>query len=191
MEERQLASPSFIQPTSCNPMKTQFRISRNFSIRDPKTGRHYAFSKGEIAKGKQIEFATANRVKSGFFQVEEILPNDASIIRRRDGRLNWHVANGTDPQMDMEFILLDALVRRFDADDLRGKGSGQTSIFNRCSDAYFSKFQAEITSEICDGSDDPLAHRAETAWRGIRWANSSDVALRCSVFIGEFVLSNY
>lgn len=172
-------------------MKNQIRITKNFSIRDPKTGRHYTFVKGQIAKGKQIEFATAARINNGQFKVEEVQPNDASICRRRDGRLNWHLENGTDAKMDMEFVALDTLVKHFGSDALRCKGSGQNSTFSSVSSIYMAEFKSEITYEVVDGSDDYFAHRSDKAWRGVAWANSSDAALRCTAFILNFVLAKY
>jgi hypothetical protein len=191
MEERHLASPSSFNLQLVTKMKTQIRINKNFTVRDPKTGRHYTFKKGEIAKGKQLQFATDRRIADNMFVVEEILPTEASIVRRRDGRYNWHISNGTDPQMDMEFIVLDSLAHYFDEETLRAKGSGQTQIFNRVSTAYLTEFAEDITYETFDGSDDPFANRVEEAWRGVSWANSSDIAFRCAAFINNFILNNY
>lgn len=172
-------------------MQNQIRIKKNFSIRDPKTGRHYTFVKGQIVKGKQLQFVTPTRIEEGKFVVEEIEPTEASIIRRREGRINWHAENGTDPQMDMELVALDAIARHFGAAALKQKGSGQTSIFSGVSAAYQAEFKDELTYEVSTGSDDPFAFRSKKAWRGVAWANNSGVALRCTKFIIGFVLDKY
>jgi hypothetical protein len=144
-----------------------------FSTRDPNTGRTYKYAVGETVKGRKLAFVKPAHIDRGIFAEVGTEPGTASILRRRDGRREWHAANGTDKEMDLEYQVYAITAEVIGNDALREKTSGQTSIVNKLLTTIGKEFAGRITIETIDGSDDAEAKRVEgrPAHRDIIWAH--------------------
>ena len=144
-----------------------------FTTRDPNTGRTYKFVVGEVVKGRKLGFVKPHHIERGIFAEVGTEPGTASVLRRRNGRREWHAANGTDKEMDLEFQVYAVVAEVVGNDALREKTSGQTAIVNKLLASIKEQFADRVTIETIDGSDDAEAKRVEgiKAQRDVIWAN--------------------
>ena len=144
-----------------------------FTTRDPHTGRTYKFTVGEVVKGKKLSFVKPHHIERGIFAEVGTEPGTASVLRRRDGRREWHAANGTDKEMDLEYQVYAVIAEVIGNDALREKTSGQTAIVNKLLATVKEEFAGRVTIERVLGSDDAEAKRVEgrVADRDVIWAH--------------------
>ena len=156
-----------------------------FSTRDPNTGRTYKYTVGETVKGRKLAFVKAAHIDRGIFAEVGTEPGTASVLRRRQGRQEWHVANGTDKEMDLEFQVYAIVAEVVGNDALRAKTSGQTTIINHILSSIITEFADRLTVETVEGSDDADAKRVEgrIATRSIIWAADETTKYEGMAFI--------
>ena len=92
--------------------------------------------------------------------------------------------------MDAECVIYDTLTKAIGNDELRRKGSGQTSILSGVITFVGKNFGDRINIEIVEGIDDIMASR-ELNERWIRWIDTHRTSSFLQSALWQFITDKY
>lgn len=161
-------------------------ILKSFQVHLP-NGKTLNFTEGQYVKPSQVKYVSKMRYDRGF--VMDLDGKSSSASRRLIGRDQWHTANRSNPQMDLEREILRLQVELFGDEELRRQGLAQTSKFNSVLEKTSSRFASEIEMQVIKGNDDITAQRDPNGKRAIRWTSSRKVINEALAFATNLFLS--
>ena len=127
------------------------------------------------------------RYDRGF--VTDLEGKSSSASRRLFGRDQWHTANRSNPEMDLEREILRLQVELFGDEELRRQGLSQTSRFNSVLEKTTQHFSSEIEFLVINGNDDITAKRDPNEFRAIRWTSSRRIINEALAFATNLFLN--